>query len=91
MKINKGIFTLVQAVEERVERVGTGQAVSLLGESVEQVSMFMAAGLSKDKLRSLHMEQFNTLCGLARVVPTHLLHISLKGTFWQLIEQTLSG
>jgi SynChlorMet cassette protein ScmC len=85
----KGIFTLVQSVEERVERVGTGQAVSLLGESVEQVSMFMAAGLSKDKLHSLHMEQFNALCGLARVVPTHLLHISRTGTFWQLIEQNL--
>ena len=85
----KGIFALVQSVEERVERVGTGQAVSLLGESVEQVSMLMASGLSDEKLRSLHLQQFNNLTELTRVVPVHLLHISLTGTFWQLIEQNL--
>jgi SynChlorMet cassette protein ScmC len=87
----KGIFILTQSVEERLERVGTGQAVSLLGESVTQASMFMAAGLCKEELRALHLKQFNNLCALARVVPAHLLHISLTGTFWQQIEQTLQG
>jgi len=85
----KGIFFLVQAVEDRVECIGSGQAVSLLGESVEQVSAFMAPGLCKEELRALHLERFNNLCDLVRVVPMHLLYISLTGTFWQEIEQSL--
>ncbi len=85
----KGIFVLAQAVEDRVERVGAGQAVSLLGECVEQASWFMAPGLSKGELDALHLERFNNLCVLARMIPTHMLHISLTGAFWEKIEQAL--
>ena len=85
----KGIFFLVQGLDDRVERVGSGQAVSLLGESVGQASMFMAPGLSKEETRALHLERFNNLCALARVVPTHLLYTSLTGAFWREIEQAL--
>jgi SynChlorMet cassette protein ScmC len=87
----KGIFFLTQAVEDRAERVGPGQAVSLLAECVGQVSTLMASGLSKKELRTLHLERFNNLCALARVVPAHVLHISLTGVFWQEIEQALEG
>jgi hypothetical protein len=72
-----------------VERVGRGQAVSLLGEFVEQVSTFMAPGLSNEELRTLYLERFNNLCALAQVVPAHVLHLSLTGSFWQEIEQAL--
>jgi len=85
----KGIFFLAHAVEDRVERVGPGHAVSLLVECVRQASAFMAPGLCKEELRSLHLEWFNNLCALAHVVPAHLLHISLTGTFWQEIERSL--
>jgi hypothetical protein len=51
--------------------------------------MFMATGLNKEELRALHLEQFNALCALARVVPIHLLQISLTGSFWLQIDQTL--
>ena len=87
----KGVFFLSQAVEDRVESVGPGHAVSLLVECAEQTSQLMARGLSKEETRALHLERFNNLCALARVVPTHVLHISLTGAFWQEIEQTLEG
>jgi SynChlorMet cassette protein ScmC len=87
----KNIFFLARAVEDRVERVGPGHAVSLLGECVEQVSMFMAPGLFKEELRALHLERFNNLCALARIIPAHMLHISLTGAFWQEIDQVLAG
>lgn len=83
----KGIFFLGQAVEDRVERIGPGHAVSLLVESARQSSMFMAWGLLKEEARAMHLERFNNLCALSRVVPTHVLHISLTGAFWQEIEQ----
>ncbi|MHB1356039.1 MAG: SynChlorMet cassette protein ScmC [Anaerolineae bacterium] len=85
----RGIFFLVQAAEDWAERVGSGQTACLLGESVGQVSTFMAPGLSKQELCARHLERFNNVCILARVVPAHLLHISLTGSFWQEIEQAL--
>ena len=87
----KGIFFLSHAFEDRVESVGSGHAVSMLVECVKQASMFMARGLSKEETSALHMEWFNNLCALARVVPAHILHISLTGAFWQEIEQMLEG
>ena len=85
----KGIFFLVQAVKDQVEHVGSGKAVCLLEESVGQVSTFTAPGAGKEELRALHLEQFNNLCALARIIPAHLLHITLTGPFWQEIEKAL--
>lgn len=85
----KGIFFLDQAFEDRVERIGPGRAVSLLVESARQSSMFISSGLLKEEACALHLERFNNLCALAQVVPTHVLHISLTGDFWQEIEQAL--
>jgi SynChlorMet cassette protein ScmC len=85
----KGIFFLAQAVEDRVERVGPGHAVSMLVECAEQATMFMPIGLFKEEIRALHLERFNNLCALARVVPAHVLDVSLTGAFWQKIEQAL--
>jgi SynChlorMet cassette protein ScmC len=87
----KGIFFLAQAVVNRVERVGSGHAVSLLVECAEQTSQLMARGLSKEETRTLRLKRFNNLCALARVIPIHMLHISLTGAFWQEIERVLEG
>ncbi len=87
----KGVFFLSQAVEDLVESVGPGHAVSLLVSCAEQTSPLMARGLSKEETRAMHLERFNNLCDLVRVVPTHILHISLNGAFWQEIEQVLEG
>ncbi|CAK0745036.1 SynChlorMet cassette protein ScmC [Gammaproteobacteria bacterium] len=85
----KGVFFLSQAREDRVESVGSGHAVSLLVECAEQSSQIMDRGLSKEDSRVQHLERFNNLCALARAIPTHILHLSLTGTFWQEIEQML--
>jgi SynChlorMet cassette protein ScmC len=82
-----GVFFLVQAANDQVERVGPGQAVCLLGESVEQASISMALGKCKEDLRALHLERFNNLCALAKIVPAYLLHFSLTGKFWQEMEK----
>jgi|GEM_PF-697475 len=87
----KGIFFLARAAEDRVERVGPGHAVSMLSESAGQASTFMAPGLRKEDLRALHLERFDNLCALARVVPAHVLHITLAGDFWKGIGQALEG
>ncbi len=85
----KAIFLLTRAPADRVQRVGRGQAVSLLVECVKQVSTFMPLGAQSAEVRGLHLEQFNNLCALTLAVPSHLLHISLTGSFWQELEQAL--
>jgi hypothetical protein len=85
----KGIFFLSRAVKDRVERLGPGHAVNMLVECVGQASTSMTLGLCKEEIRALHLEQFNNLCVLARVIPTHVLHISLTGVFWQEIDHAL--
>jgi SynChlorMet cassette protein ScmC len=83
----RGIFVLAQAVEDRVERVGPAHAVSLLVECVTQASMLMPLGLFKEEARALHLERFNNLCALVRVMPAYVLHISQTGAFWQEIDE----
>jgi len=87
----KGIFFLSRADEDRVERVGSGQGVSLLVECAQQASQLMTRGLSKEEKRALQLERFNNLCALTRTIPSHLLHISLTGTFWLEMERMLLG
>jgi SynChlorMet cassette protein ScmC len=84
-----GIFFLSQAAEDRVEPVGAGQGVSLLVECAKQGSMVMARGLGREATRALNLERFNNLCAVARVVPAHLLHISLTGAYWLEIERAM--
>lgn len=85
----KGVFFLTRAAKDRVERVGQGQAVSLLLEYVRQASMPLELNLNKEERYALHLERFNNLCALTQVVPAYVLHISLTGAFWQEIEQAL--
>lgn len=87
----RSIFFLSRALEDRVEPVGAGHAASLLAECAKQASGLMVDGLGKEETHSLHLERFNNLCALSRVVPAHLLHISLPGAFWRKIEQALEG
>jgi SynChlorMet cassette protein ScmC len=86
----KGIFFLTQALEDRVERVGSGQAVSLLSECAKQASPRMERGLGKEETRTLRLKRFNNLCALTQVIPVHVLQISLTGAFWHNIEEVLS-
>ena len=87
----KGIFFLNRAPEDRAESVGAGQAVSLLIESARQASMIKAPHQLIEEVRAQHLERFINLCDLARNVPAHILHISLTGAFWQVLDQALSG
>lgn len=87
----KGIFFLARAGDDRVEPAGRAQAAGLLAESVRQASMFMVPDVVTDADRAQHMERFDNICALVRVVPAHILHISLTGAFWLEIERTLEG
>ena len=86
----KGIFILDRAIEDRVEPVGPGHAVSMLVECVRQASMFMAPGLFKEEINALHLERFNNLCALAGIIPAYVLHLNRTDAFWEKIDEVLA-
>jgi len=85
----KGIFFLSRALEDRVESAGSGESVSLLMEGMKQASMSMEQGLSKKEVSFMYLERFNNICAFSKVIPLHILHISLTGSFWKEIEKVL--
>jgi SynChlorMet cassette protein ScmC len=84
----KNIFLLVQAKQDRVESIGTGQAVTMLLESARQVLHFWQVQ-NLEKRRSLHLERLENVCVLVDKIPVHILSFSLYGVFWELVEQIL--
>ena len=84
----KNIFFLAQAGQDQVNNIGTGEAVTMLLESVKQVLPFQQV-LGVEKRRSLHLEQFENICALANEIPVHILSLRLNGTFWKAVEQVL--
>lgn len=86
----KGIFFLAQAQENWVETVGKGEAVCMLVPSTEQISRPIAQELDAKQARSLRLQRFENVCSLSRLIPIHILHLSIHGSFWNEIEQALT-
>ncbi|MBF0498876.1 MAG: SynChlorMet cassette protein ScmC [Candidatus Riflebacteria bacterium] len=85
----RSIFFLVRAPEDRAERIGSGQAVSLLAECAKQASRLMTVNISEEENRAQNLERFNNICTLLQDIPAHILHISLNGSFWNEIDRAL--
>ncbi len=85
----KSIFFLVQAHAELVESVGEGQAACLLVESAEQAWWELYRSIREDERRTFRVQRFTSICTMAQIVPTYLLHLSLTGSFWQEIEKVI--
>ena len=87
----KGIFFLIQAQEEQVIPTGAAQAVCLLTRAATVPALDpMMRRLSKDEARAHKLLTFNNTCRLARAVPTHMLSLSLHGSFWREIESAIA-
>ena len=85
----QAIFHLSQAEKDWLEPLGIGEAVIFLIQSAEQVFSLIKRAFDKDYIRRLRLEQFDRLCVLARSVPINKLHLSLDGSFWQVMEEAM--
>lgn len=86
-----GLFFLVRAPDDRVERIGAGRAACLLVESSEQAWLAGSALVADDAMKAIRGQAFPNIAALAREVPAFLLHISPAGPFWTAIEEALGG
>ncbi len=82
----KGIFFLQQGRRNRVERLKRSQAVCMLVECAEQVSIPFKAGMDLEEVRRFRLKRFDTVFHLVKAIPVYLMHIARRGRFWELME-----
>ena len=87
----RAIFILEQSANDRLEPIGTGRAVTLLNELSRQASDHLLRNMPRADIGTFNLRRFENLCALAQSLPAYLLHVSLNGTFWKLIERALKA
>lgn len=87
----RGLFFLIRAAGDAVERIGAGRAVCLLMESFEQAWANGPAFFSGETMKALRRTAFDNIGSLAGAVPAFLLHISPTGPFSERIEEALGA
>jgi SynChlorMet cassette protein ScmC len=85
----KGIFLLEHAREERAAPLGRAEAICLLSECAEQVTLPVLHALAPDEARAFRVQRFDNLCDLTGSVPSYRLRLSLTGRFWEEVERVL--
>ncbi|RJX21226.1 MAG: SynChlorMet cassette protein ScmC [Desulfobulbus sp.] len=87
----KAIFFLARGREDQITPLPVASAMAFLKETVQQVSFLMPHGLPDDQARLLHHKQLAAAEQLVRAIPAFTLRLSLTGSFWNLIAETLNG
>jgi SynChlorMet cassette protein ScmC len=87
----KSIFFLKQALKDQILPIGIARSACLINESSRQSSWIMPGFSEKQVLRKLQLDRFGNVCKLSHTVPSHILNISPKGSFWEVIERSLNG
>ena len=44
-----------------------------------------------DEIAAFHKARYENICALVRAVPAHMLHVSLRGMFWNEIARVMGG
>lgn len=87
----RAVFFLEQSPQDEMRPLGQGEAVCALVESAKQAMWQTAHRRDPVEPQGLHEEGFRNGCALAQVVPMYCLHLSLTGSFWELMEQALTA
>lgn len=87
----KGLFFLVQACEDRAERIGAGQATGMLLETAQQASGRLDHKCSNEDLKAMNLQLFNNACIMAKSMKSFILNVSLNGQFWNEMDLALNS
>ncbi len=83
----RSLLILEQGDEDHAEPLGRGHALSLLAVSARQASAHFTYGMPAEQIAGFHRERFDNLRALVNAVPAFRLHVSLKGAFWDRIDE----
>ena len=85
----RAIFFLKQAKTDKVIPLGQAEAATFINQLATQILSRSWRGLDNDKQRRMKRMLFDNACRLAKVAPAFILHFTLKGKFWEKIEEVL--
>jgi len=83
------VFFLEQSEEDEVIPLGKGEAAVLAQQSAMQVCYRYFTHLDHEQVRTRKEILFENACELAKTVPAFKLRVSLRGRFWEKIEEVL--
>ena len=83
------IFFLEQADLDEVVPIGQGEAAMHIVGSVGHVHRRTLCYLDREEAKSLRIKSFKNACEVAKSIPAFKLRVSLKGRFWEKIEEAL--
>jgi SynChlorMet cassette protein ScmC len=84
------IFFMEQGNTDEVIHVGQGEAAVFMYNSAMQVCCRYWNNLDREEVRTRKKNLFQSVCELARAIPTFKLRVSLGGKFWEEMEKVLS-
>ncbi len=87
----RAIFILEQADRTQIEPCGAWQAAMLLQEVADQASFFAYDSLDCDCARRFRIERFNSVCAIAKQIPTAILRTSLSEPFADFVASRLTA
>ena len=85
----KGIFFLTQAAEDEVIPAGKAMASVILADAAMTVFHSVQAGPGPMEKSPLFSNVFANAAAMAATVPAFVLRVSLRGRFWEKIEEVL--
>lgn len=86
----KAVFFLAQAKDDRIRQLPVTSAVTHLMETIQHVSLLITQDLPSEQAQQNYMDQLTAAEACVRAIPAYTLHLSLTGTFWNNIEETLA-
>jgi len=87
----KGLFFLAQASEDRVERIGAGQASCMLLETARQATGPLYEKSRNEDLLAMNLQLFNNACIMSKSMKSFTLNVSLNGQFWNEMDLALNS
>ncbi len=85
----RAVFFLSQSDEDRIVRMGQGEAAIHLSQSGHQILSVPTRSIPIQEMRLLRVRMFENASSLARSLPVFRLEATLSGSFWREIERLL--
>jgi SynChlorMet cassette protein ScmC len=86
----RGIF-LLSRTDRSFRRLDLPRAAAQILNRAHEVSWDIIRSGNRDQARPVHVQLFGNACDLARAVPCHVLHVTLRNAFWKPAERLLAG
>jgi SynChlorMet cassette protein ScmC len=84
------IFFLEQGPSDEIESIGSAETALKINQSAHEIFGCNVATLEQPQRRHTKARLFENACEISKAVKAHVLRVSLRGRFWDKIDEVLS-